>query len=240
MFEHLYWAVPVVLAAGLMRGFAGFGSGMLMAPFFIPLFGPVQMIILITVLEFVVTLQLLPSVYRLIDRPLVLSMGVVAALFMPIGTWLLLTLDPRNVSICVGLIILGFSVSLMRGWQYRGPRPRLLSWLVGACSGVLMAFTSLGNPPVILYLMSSDSSAATIRANFTGYFGLTLVALILWMSGRGLFTLDAGAYLLWLVPVFVSGAWLGSRLFRSASDQLYRRIALAVLCAAGVYALVAP
>ena len=52
---ELLWAAPVALMAGLMRGFAGFGSGMLMAPFFIHLFGPVSTIILITVLEMVVT-----------------------------------------------------------------------------------------------------------------------------------------------------------------------------------------
>jgi hypothetical protein len=238
MLEHVYWIVVVTFSAGLMRGFAGFGSGMLMAPFFVSFFGPVHMIILIAVLELVVTMQLMPSVYRLIDRPLMLPMGIVAALSMPIGIWLLLMLDPRAVSVCVGVVILGFSLSLMLGWQYTGPRPKFLSWFIGGCSGVLLAFTSLGNPPVILYLMSSNASAATIRANFTGYFGLTLVALILWMSACGLFTLDAGAYLLWLVPVFVSGAWLGSRFFRRANDQLYRRIALAVLCMAGLYSLV--
>ena len=239
MIESLYWAMPVAFAAGLMRGFAGFGSGMLMAPFFIQFFGPVQMIILIAVMEFIVTLQLLPSVYRLIDRSLVLSMSVVATLSMPIGTWLLLTLDPKIVSIGVGAIVLSFSVSLMRGWQYRGPRPRLLSCSVGAFSGVLLASTSLGNPPVILYLMSSDTSAAKVRANLTGYFGVTLIGLGLWMGSRGFVTLDAGYPLLWLTPAFVIGAWLGARLFRVSSEQVYRRIALVALCLAGLYALFA-
>ena len=37
-------ALAITVAAGLMRGFAGVGSGMLMAPFFVVLFGPVQTI----------------------------------------------------------------------------------------------------------------------------------------------------------------------------------------------------
>ena len=121
--DLLIWAAPVTLAAGLMRGFAGFGSGMLMAPFFIQLFGPVDTVVLIVGLEIVVTAQLLPSVYRHIDWSLVLPMGGVAALAMPVGTWLLLTLDTQIVSNCVGVIIIGFCLALTTGWRYRGPKP---------------------------------------------------------------------------------------------------------------------
>ena len=147
---ELLWAAPVALMAGLMRGFAGFGSGMLMAPFFIHLFGPVSTIILITVLEMVVTVQLLPSVYRHIDWSLVLPMGTAAALAMPAGTTLLLTLNPRTVSICIGVIIILFCLALIKGWRYRGHRPWSLTAGIGALSGILMALTSLGNPPVVL------------------------------------------------------------------------------------------
>lgn len=35
-------ALIIAIIAGLMRGFAGFGSGMIMAPVFAILFGPVE------------------------------------------------------------------------------------------------------------------------------------------------------------------------------------------------------
>ncbi|MEE2802832.1 MAG: sulfite exporter TauE/SafE family protein [Pseudomonadota bacterium] len=236
---ELLWAAPVALMAGLMRGFAGFGSGMLMAPFFIHLFGPVSTIILITVLEMVVTVQLLPSVYRHIDWSLVLPMGTAAALAMPAGTTLLLTLNPRTVSICIGVIIILFCLALIKGWRYRGRRPWSLTAGIGALSGILMALTSLGNPPVVLYLMSTGTPPVSMRANFTAYFGLTLAALVVWMSLRGLFALEAVLSLLLLLPIFVVGAALGARGFRAANDALYRRVALTTLCIAGVFALIA-
>jgi len=40
------------MAAGLMRGFAGFGSGMLMAPIFAILFGPVEAVTMVAMLNF--------------------------------------------------------------------------------------------------------------------------------------------------------------------------------------------
>jgi len=50
-------ALAIAVAAGLMRGFAGVGSGMLMAPFFAVLFGPVVTVATIILMEIVVTAQ---------------------------------------------------------------------------------------------------------------------------------------------------------------------------------------
>ena len=41
----LWTAIGVTLLAGLMRGFAGFGSAMLMAPIFAILFGSAEMVV---------------------------------------------------------------------------------------------------------------------------------------------------------------------------------------------------
>ena len=93
---NLLIAAGVAAAAGLMRGFAGVGSGMLMAPFFVLLFGPVQTVATIVLMEIVVTAQLLPGVHREIRWKVIAPMGLAAALLMPVGSWLLVTLDPRS------------------------------------------------------------------------------------------------------------------------------------------------
>ena len=45
-----------------MRGFAGFGSAMLMAPIFAILFGSADMVVTVVAIELVVSLQLFPQV----------------------------------------------------------------------------------------------------------------------------------------------------------------------------------
>ena len=108
---------------------------------------------------------------------------------------------------------------------------------MGAASGVLMASTSLGNPPVMIYLLSSGDGAAVNRANFTGYFAITLVTLLVWMTVLGLVSLAAVKQAAILLPVFMAAAWLGARLFRKSSELLYRRLALGLLICAGLYGL---
>ena len=230
-------AAVVAAAAGLMRGFAGVGSGMLMAPFFAILFGPVQTVAIIILMEIVVTAQLLPGVRREINWNVVAPMGIAAALFMPAGSWLLVTLDPDLLARFIALVVLVFSLTLMIGWRHDGTKKPWASAGVGAFSGVLMASTSLGNPPVMVYLLSGPDGAATNRANFTGYFAVTLVALIAMMAASGLIDRNAFVTAAILLPVFMAGAFVGSRLFRKSSEAFYRRIALTLLLCVGVYGL---
>ena len=237
MTTTLLIAILIAAAAGLMRGFAGVGSGMLMAPFFVRLFGPVDTIAIIIMMEIVVTGQLLPTVWREIDWRVIAPMGAAAALSMPLGSWLLVSLDPGQIANGIALLVILFSLVLMTGWRYRGPKPLLATLFVGSTSGVLMALTSLGNPPVMLYLLSGSDGAATNRANFTGYFAITLVALIAMMTVSGLMKWSAVWTVAALLPAFMIAAWIGSRLFRKSSESLYRRLALGILFCAGVYSL---
>ena len=235
--QDLLVALAVAAAAGLMRGFAGVGSGMLMAPIFAIVFGPVQTVAVIILMEIVVTAQLLPGVRREIEWKVVAPMGAAAAIFMPAGSWLLVTLDPELLARGIAVVVMVFALILMVGWRHRGGKRLGASLGVGAVSGVLIASTSLGNPPVMVYLLSGRDPAATNRANFTGYFGVTLVALVVMMALAGLIDRTAVVTAAVLLPGFMAGAWAGSRLFRKSSEALYRRVALGLLFCVGLYGL---
>ncbi len=235
--QDLLLAVAVAAAAGLMRGFAGFGSGMLMAPVFAILFGPVRTVAIIVLMELVVTAQLLPGIRREADWKLVLTMGIAAGLLMPVGTWLLVSVDPDVMARAIALVVVAFSVVLMLGWRHGGGKPVWASVGIGALSGVLMGSTSLGNPPVVVYLLSGPGTAASNRANFTAYFAVTLTALISMMAFSGLIGRGEILTAAMLLPAFMLGAWVGSRLFRKSGEALYRRVALGILFGVGLYGL---
>jgi uncharacterized membrane protein YfcA len=146
-------AFTVVIVAGLIRGFAGVGSGMLMAPIFILLFGPVDTVVMIVIIEIVTTIQLIPGVYREIEWRVIGPMGIAALLLMPLGSWLLVTIDAETMSRAIAAIVLVFSTILMAGWRYEGSKRAITTIAVGGLSGVMMAATSLGNPPVMIYLL---------------------------------------------------------------------------------------
>lgn len=229
--------IAIAAAAGLMRGFAGVGSGMLMAPFFVHLFGPVETVGIIILIEIVATAQLLPTVHHEIQWRTIAPMGLAAAALMPVGSWLLVSLDTPNIQFGVSLLVTISATLLLTGWRYEGAKPLAATLGVGGLSGLLMALTSLGNPPVMLYLLSSRDSAATNRANFTGYFALTLIALIVMMTIGGLISTGVIGVVAALLPGFLITTWIGSRMFRKSNEATYRRVALGILLCAGLYGM---
>jgi len=233
-----FWAAAAVaLLAGFLRGFVGVGSGMLMAPVFAILFGPLQTVGMVIMLDALVTAQLLPSVYRLIQWRVVVPMAAAAALFMPVGTWLLMSIDTRIMARAIAFIVLVFVLVLMSGWRYRGPKRLGITLGIGSISGVLIAATSMGNPPVIVYFLSGPDTAAVNRANFTGYFAVTLATLLVMKAARGLIDGTTTLRTALLVPVFASAAWLGAKYFYKSTDRRYRQVALGLLLCVALYGI---
>jgi len=108
---------------------------------------------------------------------------------------------------------------------------------VGVVSGFLMSVTSLGNPPVMLYLLSSKDAARTNRANFTGYFAITLLALIAVMLIGRLITWQTVLNVAVILPIFMLATWIGSRMFSKANETTYRWVAFVILLLAGLYGM---
>lgn len=232
------WLVlAATLVAGLIRGFAGFGSAMLLAPIFAVLFGSAEMVITVMAIELAVSLQLIPGALGTTRWRTVGPICLAACLAMPLGLWLLTSIDRPALIRLVSAIVVGFVVVLASGWRYRGRRHPAIGAAVGAISGAMMAATGVGGPPVLLYLLAGEDPPAVHRANIIVYFAVTTVPLILLAVASGVVGCTALARGALLAPVMWAGAWTGGRLFGIADAQLYRNAALAVLLCAGGFGL---
>jgi uncharacterized membrane protein YfcA len=231
-------AAVATLVAGLLRGFAGFGSAMLMAPLFAILFGSAEMVATIVAMELAISFHLFPMTRHQCRWDTVGPMTATACLFMPIGLWLLVSVDRVVIQKAVSGIVALFAAIMFLGWRWRGRRGLLPAAAVGAISGTMMATTSVGGPPVLLYMLSGDDPPAVTRANIIAYYSLTQALLIAIVFATGV----VGPTTLWrvgvLFPLMLAGSWLGSRLFRDADERVYRNVALAILFAVGLFGLI--
>jgi len=165
-------------------------------------------------------------------------MSLAACAAMPLGVWLLASVDKGTIVTAVSAVIVGFVMLMWSGWRYRGHRSSVASATVGAISGAMMATTSVGGPPVLLYLLSGNDPPAVNRANIVTYYFLTQFLLIVIVLATGVAGWDALARAVVLFPVMVLGAWLGGRMFHGlASERLYRNVALGILFATGLFGL---
>ena len=233
----LIWAGMTAFTAGLMRGFAGFGSAILMAPIFAVLLGPVHMVPLVASIEIPMGVMLFLGARQQVEWKFVVPLAAVAIAAMPLGIWLLVNLDSGMITKAVSVIVLLFVAILITGWSYRGPRPLALTLGIGGFSGAMMATTAVGGPPVLLYMLAAAMPARTIRANIVAYYlltGFVLATMVVLASPSGqAAVVDAVV----LQPIILLGSWIGSRLAGKAADQTYRWVAYIFLAVAGLIGL---
>ena len=233
----LIWAGLTAFAAGLMRGFAGFGSAILMAPVFAVLLGPVYMVPLVASIEIPMGVMLFLGARRQVEWKFVAPLAAIAIAAMPVGIWLLVSLDSGVITKAVSIIVLLFVAVLITGWRYRGPRPLALTLGIGGFSGAMMATTAVGGPPILLYMLAASMPAATIRANIVAYYlltGFVLATMVVLAAPTGGAALADAVV---LQPVILASSWIGSRLAGKAVDRTYRWIAYIFLSAAGLIGL---
>ncbi|MBI37932.1 MAG: hypothetical protein CL568_10165 [Alphaproteobacteria bacterium] len=234
----LVYACLTLFLSGLIRGFSGFGSAMVNAPILSLLWGPTVGIPVAALIELVPAMQLTPKAIPIAKWRLVWLMGIPALILIPLGSWLLITLPADFIRRFVALIVLMLVITLWSGWHYKGKRTTLSSILVGSCSGLLSGTTGMGGPPVILYLLAGKESANELRANLVGYFTIILVGLMISFGFLGLFSESVIWRTLFLVPPFLTGIFIGARLFPFAAEKTYRNISLLFLAISSLYVLV--
>ena len=95
----------------------------------------------------------------------------------------------------------------------------------------------IGAPPLLVYWLGGQNSAATVRANIMVYFLMQGALTFIFYLYGALFTAHALALSLLLgVPFVVALVWARAH-FHGTSDALYRRIAYVIIALAGLVSL---
>lgn len=233
----LLWLALIAVAAGLVRGFSGFGSALVYIPLAATMLEPIWVIVTLTVMDLVGPLPNLPAAIRSGRPREVALLGAVAGMFLLPGLWALDRLDDAAFRLIVATLCLGSVALMASGWRRRGGTPPALLMAGGAASGFLGGVSGLAGPPVILLYMSSASPVASIRANILMYLVLwdAILMAVLGMQGRlSVAPLALGAAL--IAPYLIANV-IGARLFRPGRERLYRRAAYVVISAAALSAL---
>ncbi|CTQ48415.1 sulfite exporter TauE/SafE family protein [Jannaschia donghaensis] len=235
----LTWLALVAVIAGLVRGFAGFGTALIYVPLASLSLPPLWVLVTLTVMDLIGPLPAIPKALR--DgqpRQVALLAGTAAVTLLP-GLWLLDRLPVDGFRWLVAVLCL-LTVGLMvSGWRWSGQMTPVVTMVAGGTSGFLGGLSGLAGPPVILTYMSAPLPAVVIRANlmmflvaWDGIFGT-----VLFLTDRlTLQPLMIGAALL---PIHLLANWAGARIFAGSgrNDRAYRAVAYILIVGAALLAL---
>jgi len=231
-------AIFATIIAGLMRGYSGFGTAILLSPVYSTIWEPRAGVPIMLAMELFVSILLVPRAFREADKRVILPIGIAASIATPLGAYVLLAADGGVLRRCIGVMVLLFGLLLMSGWRYHGSRPRAVNVAVGLVSGLMKGSTGMSGPPVILYLLAGPEDAARHRANLILYFGIISVISVVAPLLAGLYDLTVVLRGVILLPVLLVCVPIGARLFHVLPVRWYKRLALVFLVSAGAFALI--
>lgn len=231
------WLVAATLAAGMIRGFAGFGTALVYLPVAGAILPPFAAITTLLVMDIPAPLVAARRAMREADLGEMARLVGGSIIGLPLGVIALGLVAPEVFRYAVSVLAFVLLAALVGGLRYQR-RPSTTAVLgTGGIAGFLGGSAGMAGPPVILFYMASTRAPQTIRATILLFLiaEAVLALTVFGLAGR----LAAEAILIGFVLTIPNaiGIALGSALFDPRRATLYRRIAYAVIAASALSGL---
>lgn len=231
--EYIF-AGLVLLFASILQGISGFGSGLVAVPL-LALWFPLTILTPTLSIINVVMAALIYWRNRHAARPsqwkVLLFAGVSCSLLAGI---LLTSINEQGLKLAIGLIIITVALLLMLGKQLPTAQHNIGYCSVGSIAGILNGLTTLGGPPIVLFLANARMAKTEFRATLSLFFLCIGIANVCNFSVQQLYQRDHLYLTLMLVPCAIIGASLGQRLQNRVSEHRFRQFTLTLMLASGV------
>ena len=227
----------IVFIASIIRGFNGFGFSATCISGFSFIIPAIQIVPIILILEVFISIFMIPYIWNKIDWNFVFKLLIGIAIGSPIGLYLLKYLSPETTHLYVCLIIIFFSILLMKGYINKKINNNQSKIFTGIISGTLNGLTTLGGMPVALFLLITSIQPAVIRGSLAALFFLTdIYAFILSYFG-GIVDMTTIYRTLPLILVLPLGVFVGNKFFIKSKEKLYRKVVFYFLIIISIFGI---
>jgi len=237
-FLELFIIIFTVLIASIVRGFNGFGFSAICISGFSFILPAIEIIPVILILEVLISIFMIPYIWSKIDWKFVVKVFIGILIGSPIGLYLLKFLSPNITHLIICLIIIFFSILLMKGYSNKRLNNNLLKIFTGIVSGTVNGLTTLGGMPVALLLLVTSTQAAIIRGSLAALFFLTDVyAFILSFIG-GIVDLVTIYRVIPLIIILPLGVSMGNKFFKKSNEKTYRKVVFYFLIIISIFGII--
>ncbi|MGJ7541762.1 TSUP family transporter [Variovorax sp. LT1R16] len=233
----LAYSLCVVFAAGMVRGFAGFGFSAISVAGLSLIVSPAKVVPAIFALEILASLSQLRGIARDVDMRWIGWLALGNLLFIPVGVALLAWLPETPLRLLIGALLMAAALLLRRGYRAALLPTRGVRLLAGVLSGFINGVAAIGGIALAVLLSTVNMPPARLRATmialllFSDVVALASAAL---MPGAAhasgsLLGPDTLRWAVWLAPAMLAGIWFGGRSFAGVSPEQFRRHVLNLL-----------
>ena len=219
-------AVPAVLLIGISKSGFGAGFGALAVPLMALVVPVPQAAAIMLPLLLVVDMLGLAAQLKHFDRALMHLLLPAGLLGVAIGALLFGVFSAKAVAGLVGALTLIF-LAIRVLWPPQAdapPPPRWLGMLLGTVSGFTSFVAHAGSPPIGFYVLPLKLKPLIFSSTMGIFF--TAINLAKWLPYAWLGLIDSRNMLtsLVLIPLAPLGVWLGLRLVKRISPELFYQL----------------
>ncbi|VWX62636.1 putative membrane transporter protein [Burkholderiales bacterium 8X] len=241
----LAFSLCVVFAAGIVRGFAGFGFSAITVAGMSLVVSPARVVPAIFMLEVLASVSQLRGIAKDVDLRWIGWLMLGNLICIPLGVALLAWLPETPLRLLIGALLLAAALALRSGWQAALEPTRAARLGAGLMSGFINGVAAIGGIALAVLLSTSKMPPAALRA--------TLIALLLFsdlvclasaalipsasQASGSLLGAETLKWALWLAPAMLAGIWYGQRSFANVSPEQFRRHVLNLLIALAAVAV---
>jgi len=213
-----------VFVASIIRGFNGFGFSATCISGFSFILPAIEIVPIILILEVLISIFMIPYIWNKIDWSFVSKILVGIIIGSPIGLILLKYLDSEITHLSVCIIIIFFSLLLMKGYSNQNINNNFGKFLTGIISGTLNSLTTLGGMPVALFLLVTSIQPAIIRASLAALFFLTDIYAFILSFFAGIVDWLTIYRTIPLIAILPIGVYIGNKFFVKSREETYRKV----------------
>ena len=221
---EFFFIIFTVFVASIIRGFNGFGFSATCISGFSFILPAIEIVPIILLLEVIISIFMVPYIWNKIDWKFVFKLLTGIIIGSPIGLYLLKYLAPEITHLSVCLIIIFFSILLMKGYSNQKINNNYAKFFTGIVSGTLNGLTTLGGMPVALLLLITSIQPAIIRGSLAALFFLTDIYAFILSFLAGIVDMTITYRVIPLIIVLPVGVFIGNKFFVKSKEKTYRKV----------------
>ena len=221
---EIYYVIFIVFIASIIRGFNGFGFSAICISGFSFILPAIEIVPIILALEVVISIFMVPYIWKKIDWRFVFKILLGIIIGSPIGLYLLKYLNPQTTHLSVCLLVIFFSILLMKGFSNQKINNNYGKFFTGIISGTLNGLTTLGGMPVALFLLITSIQPAVIRGSLAALFFLTDIYAFVLSFFSGIVDMTTIYRVVPLIIILPLGVFIGDKFFVKSKEETYRKV----------------
>jgi len=221
---EIYYVIFIVFIASIIRGFNGFGFSAICISGFSFILPAIEIVPIILALEVAISIFMVPYIWSKIDWRFVFKILLGIIFGSPIGLYLLKYLNQQTTHLSVCLLIIFFSILLMKGFSNQKINNNYGKFFTGIFSGALNGLTTLGGMPVALFLLITSIQPAIIRGSLAALFFLTDIYAFVLSFFSGIVDMTTIYRVIPLIIILPLGVFIGDKFFVKSNEETYRKV----------------